>query len=402
MIRVLCVNASGHFAGAEAMLVDLLAGLDRARFAPLVLLPFDGELAAALRAAGVDARTWPLAAFRSRRELRSPAALARLARALPASVRAMTDLVRAERIGLIHTNSSVVLDGALAARRAGISHLWHVREVLERPRGAWPMLRRLIPALSSRVLCVSPAVSRHFGPLPAPLARRLEVVPDGVAMARFSTPGRRSWPWPADAPVVGTVGRINGHKGQEDVLRAAALVRERVPAARFVLAGGALPAYADVDASLRRLAGELGLTDRVLFLGHQRRDEVAHVLAGLDVFVLPSRVVEGFGLAALEAMAAGLAVVGTDVGVGGLVRNGVDGLVTPRGDHVALAAAITRLLVDPLLAKRLGRTGQARARAEFAIERHIQAVERLYTEAAGERPVPLASPVSASAGPRPA
>lgn len=398
MIRILCVNASGHIAGAEAMLVDLLAGLDRARFTPLVLLPVEGELSAALRTAGIEARSWPLAAFRSRRELRSPAAVARLGRALPASVRAMARLIRAEGIGLVHTNSSVVLDGALAARRAGVPHLWHVREVLERPRGAWPLLRRLIPALSSRVLCVSPAVARHFGRLPGRLARRLEVVPDGVATARFAVPPRRAWPWPADAPVVGTVGRINGHKGQEDVLRAAALVCERVPAARFVLAGGALPAYADVAASLRRLAGELGLTDRVLFLGHQRRDEVAGVLAGLDVFVMPSRIVEGFGLAALEAMAAGLSVVGTDVGVGELVRDGVDGLVTPRGDHVALAAAITRLLVDPLLARRLGRAGQARARSEFAIERHVEAVEGFYAGAAGARRAPHAPAAAASLG----
>ncbi|MGE5236411.1 MAG: glycosyltransferase family 4 protein [Acidobacteriota bacterium] len=388
MKRVLCINATGHFAGAEAMLVDLVARLDRSRWDPLVLVPFEGELSGELGRLGVECRVWPLAALRTRRELRSPAAFARLGRQLPSSVTALVGLMQRERVALVHTNSSVVLDGALSARLAGLPHVWHVREVLSRPRAAWSVLRWLIVGLSARVLCVSQGVADHFGVMPRAMRRRLDVVHDGVA-----DPG--SLPGWADArsgagqpPVVGMVGRINGHKGQEDFLRAAAILRTRHPSARFVLVGGALPAYERLADQLRRLAVELGVSGCVVFMGQQPRGEVRRLLASFSVFVMPSRVVEGFGLAALEAMAAGLPVVGTEAGARELVRDGREGLLVPRRDPDALAAAVDSLLTSPMLARRLGQEGQRRALTELTIERHVEKVESIYEQLLGAVPTP--------------
>jgi glycosyltransferase involved in cell wall biosynthesis len=381
--RVLYVNASGELAGAEIMLVDLVARLERARWEPLVVLPDAGALSAALDGVGVPWRVWPLATLRARRELTSPAALVRAGLRLPRSALALARLIRREGVALVHTNSSAVLDGALAARLAGVPHVWHVRELV---RGPWFALRPVVRALSARVLCTSRAVAAHVGGPGAGLV----VVPDGVACRAASafpqgahTPPR-AWPWPPGAPVVGMIARINGLKGHDDFIEAAARVRAHFPEARFVIGGGALPAYAALEHALHARARELGLAD-VAFLGTLTRDEVQAVLAGLNVFVMPSRVVEGFGIAALEAIAEGVPVVATGGGPEEFVTPGETGLLIPRGDPAALADAVGALLADPARAQMLGRAGQARVCREFTLERHVATVEAVYRELVSER-----------------
>lgn len=379
--RIVFVNASGHFAGAEAMLVDLVIRLDPLRWQPLVVIPSAGPLAEELRTAGIETRVHPLATLGSRVELRSIRALLRRAASLPPSVAALARLARAERAALIHSNSSVVLDGALAAAAAGIPHVWHVREVLTRPAAAWRLLRFVIPAVSSRVVCVSEGVRRHFGRLPDALARRLAVVHDGVPMARPAYAATGELGWDPATPVVGTVGRINGHKGQEDFLRAAALVSRRHPRVRFAVVGGALEVYAGLERQIHLLAAELGIGDRVRFLGHLSHERVRRLLPTFTIFVAPSRIVEGFGLAALEAMAAGVPLVATDIGARELVRDGQHGLLVPSADPAALAAALDALLTAPARAAQLGCSGRAHAQAELTIERHVEGVERVYADA---------------------
>jgi glycosyltransferase involved in cell wall biosynthesis len=118
---------------------------------------------------------------------------------------------------------------------------------------------------------------------------------------------------------------------------------------------------------------------------------VRGLLAGFSVFVMPSRVVEGFGLAALEAMAAGVPVVGTEPGARELISDGRDGFLVAAGAPAAMAGRIEGLLTDPALARRLARAGQAHAQQELTIERHVAAVETLYAQSVGERPALLSS-----------
>ncbi|HMA33690.1 MAG TPA: glycosyltransferase family 4 protein, partial [Chloroflexia bacterium] len=318
-----------------------------------------------------------------RREMSTLWAAGRLAGILPGALR-LARLIARERIDLVHTNTSVPVAGALAARLMGRPHLWHVREVLDRPRPIAPLLCALIPRLADRVVCISAAVRAPFGDLPPALARRLVVIPDGIDVDQFPPPAARRAPHP-DAPLVGMVARVTPFKGHALFLTGAAQVAATAPGARFVVAGGCPPAYADLRATLMAQAAGPALGGRVRFLGQLARPAVRALLAELTVFVHPAVQPEPLGLVVLEAMAAGCAVVATAHG-GPLeiIQDGVDGLLVPP-TAAALAGAITRLLADPPLRARLGAAAHARVATTYALATQMERIAVLYDSLVAER-----------------
>jgi glycosyltransferase involved in cell wall biosynthesis len=127
---------------------------------------------------------------------------------------------------------------------------------------------------------------------------------------------------------------------------------------------------------VRREIGRLELSDRVVCLRH--RADVASVLAGLDLLVLPSRR-EAFGMILLEAMAAGTPVIASNSGgPTEIIRNGESGLLVPEGDADALAGAIRWALDDAALRGRLAEDGRARVAEAFSRERYVGEMEALY------------------------
>ncbi|MCC6848923.1 MAG: glycosyltransferase [Deltaproteobacteria bacterium] len=211
-------------------------------------------------------------------------------------------------------------------------------------------------------------------------AARIHLVPSGVEAARFAAGpraaararlalGDRTW-------VLAVVGALEERKGHDVLLDA--LARDPDPGHVVLIAGDGTRAPA-----LRARAAALGLADRVRFLG--RVEDVAPLLAAADALVMPSRR-EGLGVAALEAMAAGLPVVASRVG--GLpeaVVDGETGLLVPPGDAAALAAALARLAADPALAGRLGAGGAARAAARFSMAAMAEGTLAVYRRLAAAR-----------------
>lgn len=227
---------------------------------------------------------------------------------------------------------------------------------------------RLI-ATSPNYAASSPFLSRHLD--------KTVVIPPGIEPARF----RQADPVAvarlrggAAGPTILFVGVYRYYKGIEDLVKA--LPRLRAPA-RLVLVGR------EIEANVAPLARELGVADRVTFAGEvDDATLVAHYHAA-DLFCLPARYrSEAFGIVQLEAMAAGLPVVSTELGTGTSYANldGVTGLVVPPQDPSALAAALDRLLADPALCHRFAAAARARVEAEFTLDRMLERRYTLYQE----------------------
>ncbi len=364
---VLLVHSSAGGYGADRQLALIAGGLDRARYRAVVVLACDGPLVGELRAAGVEARVEPLAVLR-RAEL-SPRGLAAVAGRLAAT----SGLARRSRAALVHSNTSVTLSGALAARRAGVPHLWHVREIYT--ERAWPAYRLLLRSAAA-LACVSGAVRNQF---PASDARA-RVLPDGLALPAGAGGRRRDRP-PAGGPLVCLVlGRISSWKGQDVLLRALACV----PGAVALVAGDAWPGQEHHEESLRRLAFDLGIADRVRFVGFVADPRPLYEQA--DVVVVPSTRPDPLPNAALEAAAAGCCVVASrHGGLPEIIRDGESGLLVAPGDPLALAAALARLDDDRLLGPRLGAAAAADVTERFAPSRLLAGVQALYDELLRER-----------------
>jgi glycosyltransferase involved in cell wall biosynthesis len=183
----------------------------------------------------------------------------------------------------------------------------------------------------------------------------------------------------ASGPLVGTVGRLSLQKRHDVLIDAMASASQKVPNVELAILG---------DGELRdetAARAQIALGERARLLGH--RSDVPSVLPALDVFAMSSDF-EGLPFALLEAMAVGLPIVTTDVqGAGEAIRHEREGLLVPRRDPEALAAAIVRLLRDRSLAQRLGKAAKARFETEYTADRMVRATEAVYLDVLrGRRP----------------
>ncbi len=363
---VLYIANSAKIGGGNRVLMDMAAGLDRNRFVPLIAAPGPGPLAAWAADHGIAVTVSPDGDWTGRVGLLRRAAM-------------LAFTARAHRIGLIHAMAPMCYRAAgLVGRMLGVPRVCH----LGFPPAPGELERSFVSGPEAVVACYD-GQSRDVEPVVRQLrpACRLLAIPNGIDTQRYR-PAPVTWDTHrqlrGDAShVVLIVGHLSEVKGYPTFLRAAARIAERLPECAFLALGGETTGPGPL-ARFERLAAELGLADRMRFLGF--RPDVADVLRAADVVVLPS-LDEGLPLALLEAMSCAKPVVATPVGgVAEAVADEVTGLLIPPNDPNALAAAVTRLLADRELAGRMGLAARRRVVSQFSVTRLVSDVETLYRQ----------------------
>lgn len=360
-LRVLTIVDCLMTSGAEILATQIAAGLDNDRFESIVCStrPSAPEHVAALRGHASDVlelgrrskvdvwRWWPLV-----RLLRS----------------GRVDIVHAHKFG---SNLWAAALSPLADIPVLLAHehTWSftgkpLRRVVD---------RELIARVSTAFLAVSESDRRKMIEIEHIPPEKTRFVPNGIPdqPRGDGMRARTELGIPHDAPVVGTVCALRPQKAVEIALAAVARLATEQPDVRFVVVGDGpeLP-------RLQRDAERLRV--RAHFLGRRPNTEIPDLVAAMDVVVCSSRF-EGTPLAVLEWMAAGRAIVATDVGgVPALIDDGVEGVLVPPLDAAALAAAIARLLGDPMERERLGSAARLRQQKEFRLEHTLDILQELY------------------------
>jgi len=209
--------------------------------------------------------------------------------------------------------------------------------------------------------------------------RRVVTVHEGIDLGHVeAAPAadlhREFW-LPRDAPIVGNVAALVPHKGQRHLVDAAALVVQKVPDARFVIAGDG-----ELRDALDRQIKDRGLEKHVVLAGF--RPDVLSVHKAFDVFVMSS-ITEGLGTSLLDAMACGKPIVATSAGgIPEVVADGQTGILVPPRNHEALARAIIALLGDEHAQQVMGAEGLLRVREKFSAERMVQETLAVYRRVA--------------------
>lgn len=360
--RILHIIPTLDRAGAEKQMTLLVRGLARDEFdVHVCALTRGGPLGAELAEAGV-----PLTVIGKRWRL-DPRAYHRLRR-----------LVRALRPDLIHTwlfaaNSY----GRAAGMACGVKRLVAAERCVD-PWKGWLELAidRRLARRTDRIVANSPGVKAFYVAHGLP-EEKFVVIPNGIGPAPPSTASRHEvlveLGLPETAFLIGLVGRLWPQKRIKDAIWAADLLKFAGRDVHLLIVG---------DGPQRRLLERFRdlcrIADRVHFLGH--RDDVPRLMPHFNAFWSTSAY-EGQSNSVMEAMAAGVPVVATDIpGTRDLVVHGATGYLVPLGDRAALARYTNDLLDDPALGRRLGEAARDRMRAEFSIEQMVRRHAALYAE----------------------
>jgi glycosyltransferase involved in cell wall biosynthesis len=303
-------------------------------------------------------------------------------------VRAMIGLWRVfhgERPDIVHTHTSKAgAVGRVAAWLAGVPIVIHTPhghvfygyygQVVS---GIIRLVERALARVTDRIVTLTDRGAREHVQYRIADPGKFATIPSGITLSAFRsvlvdpTVKRKELGLPAEGPVIGTVGRLVPIKGHEWLLKAAPRVLAEFPRATFVFLG-----EGPLLGRLQQVAGELGISGRVMFLG--ARQDVPECLAAFDLFAFPS-LNEGMGRALIEAMAVGLPAVATRVGgIPDVVTDGETGILVPPQDAAALADALLTMLRDPARRQAYGQAARRSMDERFDVESMVRALDRLY------------------------
>ena len=373
---------SAELYGADRTLLDLVSGLDASLWEAHVALAGAGPLVEELQAVGAQVHIGPLgvAAMGSLK----PAGLLSLAVEMPRSFRFVRKLMRELQPEIVHTNTMIVLGGAIAASRGPARHLWHIHEIPIRPTWLAPLAARLFARWSDQVVCNSHATAHTFMRHHPDLWRKLTVVHNGIDPERLSplpdsASARQRLGWPEEVPIALVLGRINAWKGQGLALEAFRLLANKQPDLRLAIVGGTADGAEHWQEALNREIEASGLSDRVL--RHPFDAQVSEFFSACDLLIVPSTRPEPFGLVLLEAFAAGKPVLAA--GHGGpleIVQAGHSGECFEPSNPHALARALQSLVQNRKGLAMMGARAKRRGQEEFSLDAYRQGFEEVYSE----------------------
>jgi len=282
--------------------------------------------------------------------------------------------LKQQRIQIVQTffESSDLWAGFVTKAMSSAKLIWSRRDMGILRTGKHHAAYRLMSGAPDRVFAVSEQVRQHCIEVDGIKPSRVQTIYNGLDLADWNAAVKPSQH--SDEILVTTVGNIRRVKGHDVFIKAAASVATQFSNVRFNIAGEVLES--DYFSELQGMVRDLKLAGRFHFAGGVTN--LRTHLAAADVFVLPSRS-EGFSNAIIEAMAASLPVVATNVGGNAeAVMDGVSGFIVPPENPDALAAAIVRLLSDPACARQMGEAGRKLAAEKFTTEAMMSQITSIY------------------------
>lgn len=370
-VKVLLITHDLNIGGLQRVAVDIALNLDRARYEVAVCaLREGGPFEKDLEEAGIPVH-------------KVPGTPGRVDYCSFWKIRAVIARVKPD---VVHThNTQPFIEGTLAAMLAGrpvVVHTDHGRQFPDKRRYMW--LEWLASKAASAIVSVSDDNKASLVRYEHIAEEAIQVIPNGIDDKKYRAGidhdlkraglgvERDAW------PVVGWCGRLSPEKGLPVLIRAVPELVRRYPRLRLLLMGDG-----PVRHALETLAESEGVASHVRFLG--ARSDVPEVLQVLDLFVLPS-LREGLPLVLLEAMAAGVPIVATDVGGNRqAVQEGANGVLVPPDDPESIAQAVSRLLDDESLRQAFSHEARRRFADQFTVGRMVERYEDVYRRCLARR-----------------
>ena len=382
MKNILFIHQSAELYGSDKTLLLLLKNLDKNKFKPIVLLPFDGPLKEALENENIEVVIAPV--LKLYRKLFTPKNLIGFFKDIKTAFKIVNELHKKYQFTLIYSNTLAVLLGIMFAWKNNIKHLWHVHEIIEKPSLFKKAFVGLLSLKSNTHIVYNSQATKVFWELNKSIINKGVVIWNGI---EINTPEsstselfdirKNLFLAQPNEIILALVGRISRWKGQMILLDAFNNLVQKNENIKLVFVGAPPPNQEKFQEDLEERIASFKLNDKVLIIPFQ--NEIHKIWQAIDIAVVPSTEPEPFGMVAIEAMLAHKPIVGSNHGgLTEIIENNATGfLVTPNSVQ-DLVIALEKLIQNELLRKEMGEKGYLRVTTAFSVEQYVDSFEKFF------------------------
>lgn len=380
MKRILYLHAGAEMYGADKVLLELIKGLDKSKYEAHVILPNYGILVEELKKVGavVSVIDYPIL----RRKFFNLKGIFRYIISYRKYSKIIVNYVKENDINIIHNNTTAVLEGIYVKKQCHIPLVWHVHEIIVRPKSISLFIQFLLNRYSDKVVTVSDSVAQHITKSKLVSRSKVLTIYNGVDNTVFFKMDdnkviREKFNIFSKDIVVGMIGRVNSWKGQNDFLTAMQPILSENNNVVAFMAGSAFEGEEWRVKELDERINSSQYANRILRIDYYKNTNELYNL--FDVFILPSTNPDPLPTVVLEAMACGKPIVGyKHGGVCEMVVDNVNGLLSKPKDINKLSENISFLINHREKINEFGKMSIARQKELFSLESYIHNFEGLY------------------------
>ena len=384
MKSILFIHQSAELYGSDKTILMFISSLDKQKYLPVVILPFDGPLKREFEKNNIKVVIAPV--LKLYRKMFTPAGVIKFFKEYKDGLEIIKDLHKTYKFDIVYSHTLASLIGIVFAKKFKIKHLWHVQEIIAKPVIFNKGFKKLLSLKCNDVAVYDSRTTMEFWIKDTPvLAKKSEFICNGLDVSQKPLPNPKAiqqirkefFKVQPNELVIALVGRINSWKGQPLLLDAFQSIASKYENIKLVFIGSAPPNQEFFEINLKAKISEYKLDDRVIIIPFQ--ENIWQFWDSIDIAVVPSTEPEPFGMVAIEAMISKKPVVAANHG--GLtetVINNHNGLLFEPNNAKALAEALEVLINDESKRKLFGENGYHRTIEHFSLEKHVEKFEAIF------------------------
>ena len=384
MKSILFIHQSAELYGSDKTILMFISSLDKQKYLPIVILPFDGPLKREFEKNNIKVVIAPV--LKLYRKMFTPKGVLKFFKEHKDGIRIIEDLHKKYKFDIIYSHTLASLIGIVFAKKFKIKHLWHVQEIIAKPVFFNKGFVKLLSLKSNHVAVYDSKTTMEFWIKDNPiLAKKSEFVCNGLDVSQKPESNldtiqqirKEFFKVQPNELVIALVGRINSWKGQQLLLEAFQSIANKYNTIKLVFIGSAPPNQEFFETNLKAKISEYKLVDRVIIIPFQ--ENIWQFWDSIDIAVVPSTEPEPFGMVAIEAMLSKKPVIAANHG--GLTETVVhnhNGLLFEPNNAKSLAESLEVLIQDEEKRKLFGENGYQRTINHFSLKKHVEKFEAIF------------------------
>ena len=382
MKTILFIHQSAELYGSDKTLLLLLKNLDKSKYKPIVILPFDGPLKDALESEKIEVVIAPV--LKLYRKLFTPKNILGFFGDINKAFKIINELHSKHQFNLIYSNTLAVLLGIIYAWKNNIKHLWHVHEIIEKPKVFNKGFKKLLALKSNSFIVYNSKATQLFWETNSKISKKGLVIWNGIdvniteiSVSEVLEIRTNKFLLQSNEIVIALVGRISRWKGQMILLEAFNKLAQKTENIKLIFVGAPPPNQENFQYDLEEKIKTYQLEKKVLIIPFQ--NDIHKIWQAIDIAVVPSTEPEPFGMVAIEAMLAKKPIVASNHGgLKEIILNNETGFLVAPNNETDLIIALEKLIQSESLRKQMGEQGQQRVIQEFSVAHYVTSFENFF------------------------